>query len=112
VKALKNSRLEAFQEFIAEGSKAMIPILTSDETSFAYVSARRRWPIILVRPPPTMSPDVVVSETDTAEQDRVVKDFESALSNLCEDEVQSEGWQIVESLSHLKSEIENDRPLT
>ncbi|KAI8624722.1 DUF89-domain-containing protein [Xylariaceae sp. FL1651] len=67
------------------------PYLTSDKTSFAYVSARDRWPVIITS---------AIDDT-----------FRSVAQ--CDDaEKREEGKKIVEELSRLKYELQHDRQLT
>ncbi|KAI0906597.1 DUF89-domain-containing protein [Ustulina deusta] len=67
------------------------PYLTSDQTSFAYISARDRWPVI------------VTSAIDDT--------FRSVTQ--CDDaEKRDDGKRIVEELARLKYEMQHDRQLT
>lgn len=68
-----------------------VPYMTGDKTSFAYVSARDRWPII-----------VTGAIDDTYRS--VVKSDDAAK--------QEEGKKIVEELAKLKYELQHDRALT
>lgn len=47
----KTRKLEPFNNEPAIYISSAAPYKTSDKTSFAYVSARDRWPVILVRTP-------------------------------------------------------------
>ncbi|KAL9582963.1 MAG: hypothetical protein Q9212_002989 [Teloschistes hypoglaucus] len=67
------------------------PYSTSDETSFAYVSARDRWPVILTG---------------------AIDDIHRAIA-VCKDEEKVAGGKtIVEGLAKLKYELQHNRPLT
>ncbi|KAI1336343.1 DUF89-domain-containing protein [Xylariaceae sp. FL0016] len=67
------------------------PYLTSDTTSFAYISARDRWPVILTG---------AIDDT-----------FRSVAK--CDDAAKlEEGKKIVEELARLKYELQHDRKLT
>ncbi|OCK79675.1 DUF89-domain-containing protein [Lepidopterella palustris CBS 459.81] len=67
------------------------PYSTSDTSSFAYISARDRWPVII-----TQGIDDVHRETMTATDPEVV----------------NEGKQIIAELTKLKYELQHDRPMT
>ncbi|KAH8815677.1 hypothetical protein F5884DRAFT_773268 [Xylogone sp. PMI_703] len=64
---------------------------TSDKTSFAYISARDRWPVILTG---------------------AIDDVHRAVSNTEDDEKRAEGKKIVEELAKLKYELQHDRKLS
>ncbi|KAF3065321.1 hypothetical protein GL218_02747 [Daldinia childiae] len=67
------------------------PYLTSDKSSFAYISARDRWPVIITQ---------------------AIDDLYRSVSE-CEDpEKQTEGKKIIEELARLKYELQHDRQLT
>ncbi|KAF8430365.1 DUF89 domain-containing protein [Tirmania nivea] len=67
------------------------PYLTSDENSFAYISARDRWPVII-----TQAIDDIFQATRKAEGPEKI----------------AEGKKIVEQLAKLKYEVQHDRQLT
>ncbi|KAJ5038470.1 uncharacterized protein L3040_007328 [Drepanopeziza brunnea f. sp. 'multigermtubi'] len=64
---------------------------TSDKTSFAYISARDRWPIILTG---------------------AIDDVYKAVSDTADEAKRDEGKRIVEELAKLKYELQHDRKLT
>ncbi|KAL8688640.1 MAG: hypothetical protein Q9224_004834 [Gallowayella concinna] len=64
---------------------------TSDETSFAYVSARDRWPVILTG---------------------AIDDIHRAISTCKDEEKVADGKTIVEGLTKLKYELQHNRSLT
>ncbi|KAK3045089.1 hypothetical protein LTS18_014604, partial [Coniosporium uncinatum] len=64
---------------------------TSDKTSFAYVSARERWPVIITGG---------------------IDDVHRATAASSDAEAQAEGKQIVEKLAKLKYELQHNRRLT
>ncbi|KAL9605475.1 MAG: hypothetical protein Q9179_001316 [Wetmoreana sp. 5 TL-2023] len=68
------------------------PYSTSDQTSFAYISARDRWPVILVS--------------------GVIDDVHRAIGVCGNDKKAAEGKTIVEGLAKLKYELQHNRPLT
>ncbi|KAI1437398.1 DUF89-domain-containing protein [Xylaria sp. CBS 124048] len=67
------------------------PYLTSDVTSFAYISARDRWPVIVTG---------------------AIDDTYRAVSQCDDAEKMDEGKKIVEELARLKYEMQHDRKLT
>ncbi|OTB18578.1 hypothetical protein K445DRAFT_314455 [Daldinia sp. EC12] len=67
------------------------PYLTSDKSSFAYVSARDRWPVIITQ---------------------AIDDLYRSVSECKEPEKQDEGKKIIEELARLKYELQHDRQLT
>ncbi|KAI4281297.1 MAG: hypothetical protein L6R38_003792 [Xanthoria sp. 2 TBL-2021] len=67
------------------------PYTTSDQTSFAYVSARDRWPVILTG---------------------AIDDLHRAITPCKDDEKITDGKTIVEGLTKLKYELQHNRPLT
>ncbi|KAI9762652.1 MAG: hypothetical protein M4579_000270 [Chaenotheca gracillima] len=67
------------------------PYSTSDKTSFAYVSAAERWPIILTS---------------------AIDDVHRTIATLQDDEKREDGKRIVESLAKLKYELQHDRQLS
>ncbi|KAI1396849.1 DUF89-domain-containing protein [Hypoxylon fuscum] len=67
------------------------PYLTSDKSSFAYVSARDRWPVIITQ---------------------AIDDLYRSVSACDEPEKKDDGKRIVEELSKLKYELQHDRQLT
>ncbi|KAH6681699.1 hypothetical protein B0J14DRAFT_576974 [Halenospora varia] len=67
------------------------PALTSDKTSFAYISARDRWPVIITG---------------------AIDDVHKAVSETTDDAKRNEGKKIVEDLAKLKYELQHDRKLT
>lgn len=66
------------------------PSITSDKTSFAYISARDRWPVILTG---------------------AIDDVHRAVSEASGDK-KTEGKRIIEELAKLKYELQHDRKLT
>ncbi|KAL8647357.1 MAG: hypothetical protein Q9210_005604 [Variospora velana] len=70
---------------------SIAPYSTSDVTSFAYVSARDRWPVILTG---------------------AIDDVHRAISACNEPEKAEEGKSIVEGLAKLKYELQHNRQLT
>ncbi|KAI1736660.1 hypothetical protein F4680DRAFT_253227 [Xylaria scruposa] len=67
------------------------PYLTSDKTSFAYISARDRWPIIVTG---------------------AIDDTYRSIAQCDDAEKRDEGKTIVEELARLKYEMQHDRKLT
>ncbi|KAK2798874.1 hypothetical protein FQN51_007234 [Onygenales sp. PD_10] len=67
------------------------PYSTSDTHSFAYISARDRWPVILTS---------------------AIDDVSRTLYEVTDDEKRKEGKGIVERLAELKYELQHDRKLT
>ncbi|KAI0896391.1 DUF89-domain-containing protein [Annulohypoxylon nitens] len=67
------------------------PYLTSDKSSFAYVSARDRWPVIVTQ---------------------AIDDLYRSVSECDDSEKRDEGKKIIEELSRLKYELQHDRQLT
>lgn len=67
------------------------PYRTSDKTSFAYVSARDRWPVILTQ----AIDDVFRTTRDATDPEKI-----------------AEGKGIVEKLAKLKYELQHDRELS
>ncbi|PBP16275.1 putative DUF89 domain protein [Diplocarpon rosae] len=64
---------------------------TSDKTSFAYISARDRWPVILTG---------------------AIDDVHKAVSETTDEAKRDEGKRIVEELAKLKYELQHDRKLS
>jgi len=64
---------------------------TSDKSSFAYISARDRWPVILTG---------------------AIDDVHKAVSQTTDVAKRTEGKKIVEELAKLKYELQHDRKLT
>lgn len=64
---------------------------TSDKTSFAYLTARDRWPVIVTQ----AIDDVFRTTRDTADPEKI-----------------AEGKRIVEKLAKLKYELQHDRELS
>ncbi|RYP93570.1 hypothetical protein DL770_000312 [Monosporascus sp. CRB-9-2] len=67
------------------------PYRTSDKTSFAYVSARDRWPVIITQ---------------------AIDDLYRSVSDCDDAAKQDEGKRIIEELATLKYELQHDRKLT
>ncbi|KAF8463693.1 hypothetical protein BDZ91DRAFT_731449 [Kalaharituber pfeilii] len=67
------------------------PYLTGDRTSFAYVSVRDRWPVILTQ----AIDDIFRATRDASEPEKI-----------------AEGKKIVEQLAKLKYEVQHDRVLS
>ncbi|KAI8957286.1 DUF89-domain-containing protein [Daldinia sp. FL1419] len=67
------------------------PYLTSDKSSFAYVSARDRWPVIITQ---------------------AIDDLYRSVLECEEPEKKDEGKKIIEELARLKYELQHDRQLT
>ncbi|OJD14241.1 hypothetical protein AJ78_05399 [Emergomyces pasteurianus Ep9510] len=67
------------------------PYCTSDTSSFAYVSARDRWPVILTS---------------------AIDDLSRTLFEVSDNEQRKEGKDIVGKLAELKYELQHDRKLT
>ncbi|KAI5806440.1 hypothetical protein DFH27DRAFT_590396 [Peziza echinospora] len=67
------------------------PYLTGDQTSFAYISARDRWPVILTQ---------------------AINDIFQATRDATEPTQIAEGKKIVEHLAKLKYELQHDRVIT
>ncbi|KAA6412043.1 MAG: duf89 domain-containing [Lasallia pustulata] len=67
------------------------PYYTSDQSSFAYISARDRWPVILTG---------------------AIDDVHRAVVACDDDDKRNEGKSIVEELAKLKYELQHDRQLT
>ncbi|KAI0095892.1 DUF89-domain-containing protein [Daldinia grandis] len=66
------------------------PYLTSDKSSFAYISARDRWPVIITQ---------------------AIDDLYRSVSECEEPEKHNEGKKIIEELARLKYELQHDRQL-
>ncbi|KAI1849915.1 hypothetical protein JX265_013502 [Neoarthrinium moseri] len=64
---------------------------TSDKTSFAYISARDRWPVIITQ---------------------AIDDVYRSITQCNDREKEDEGKKIVEELARLKYELQHDRQLT
>jgi damage-control phosphatase, subfamily III len=69
----------------------LAPCHTSDETSFAYISAKDRWPVILTG---------------------AIDDVHRAVSESHGEAKVKEGKTIVESIAKLKYELQHNRTLT
>ncbi|KAL7624805.1 Hairy/enhancer-of-split with YRPW motif protein 2 [Parahypoxylon ruwenzoriense] len=67
------------------------PYLTSDKSSFAYLSARDRWPVIITQ---------------------AIDDVYRSVIESNDPEKQDEGKKIIEELARLKYELQHDRKLT
>ncbi|KAI2601869.1 DUF89-domain-containing protein [Hypoxylon sp. NC1633] len=67
------------------------PYSTSDQSSFAYVSARDRWPVIITQ---------------------AIDDLYRSVSECDDGEKKDEGKKIIEELARLKYELQHDRQLT
>ncbi|KAI0534507.1 hypothetical protein GGR58DRAFT_53283 [Xylaria digitata] len=67
------------------------PYLTSDKTSFAYVSARDRWPVIVTG---------------------AIDDTYRSVAECDDAEKRDDGKKIIEELARLKYEMQHDRQLT
>ncbi|KAK9780489.1 hypothetical protein AB5N19_03814 [Seiridium cardinale] len=67
------------------------PYMTSDKTSFAYISARDRWPVIITQ---------------------AIDDVYRTITQIDDQPKQDEGKKIVEQLAKLKYELQHDRQLT
>ena len=81
---------------------------TSDKTSFAYVSARDRWPVILVRSLPLGA----VHSLQMSAQTGAIDDVHRAILAVTEPTQRDEGKKIVEGIAKLKYEIQHDKQLT
>lgn len=66
------------------------PYSTSDKTSFAYISARDRWPVILTQG---------------------IDDVHRATMAVNDPEMEKEGKQIIADLAKLKYELQHDRQI-
>jgi hypothetical protein len=82
------------------------PASTADKTSFAYISARDRWPIILVRNENPFSNPVLTIQTGA------IDDVHRAVSETDDEVKRTEGKRIIEELAKLKYELQHDRQLT
>jgi coenzyme F420-reducing hydrogenase beta subunit len=87
-------------------TNSVAPSSTSDKTSFAYVSARDRWPVIVVRNPTTQSGFSLTSQTGA------IDDIHRAVSQITDEVQRDEGKRIIENLAQLKYELQHDRKLT
>ncbi|KAL8926103.1 MAG: hypothetical protein Q9172_001931 [Xanthocarpia lactea] len=67
------------------------PYTTSDRTSFAYISARDRWPVILTG---------------------AIDDLHRAIAACKDDEKIADGKTVLNGLTKLKYELQHNRPLT
>ena len=67
------------------------PYATSDRTSFAFISARDRWPVILTG---------------------VIDDVHRTIVDLDDETKRKEGKIILQELAKLKYELQHDRQLT
>ncbi|KAK5692294.1 Hairy/enhancer-of-split with YRPW motif protein 2, partial [Elasticomyces elasticus] len=65
--------------------------LTSDKSSFAYVSAHDRWPVILTG---------------------AIDDLHRTVGDETDEEKRKEGKGIIENLAKFKYEIQHDRQMT
>ncbi|BDD62098.1 hypothetical protein MPDQ_000705 [Monascus purpureus] len=65
--------------------------LTSDKTSFAFVSAHDRWPVIITS---------------------AIDDLHRTVADVTDEEKRKEGKGIIENLAKLKYELQHDRKLT
>ena len=83
------------------------PYSTSDKTSFAYISARDRWPVILVH----LGHDRSERFTD-APQTGAIDDVYRAVADATDGPKQTEGKKIIADLAKLKYELQHDRKLT
>jgi hypothetical protein len=88
--------------------------VTSDKNSFAYTSARERWPIILVRTTPIVSARTKLNHQSltTALQTGAIDDVHKAVSAEKDADKAAEGKTITQSLAALKYEMQHDRVLT
>jgi len=80
--------------------------LTSDTTSFAYISARDRWPVIIVCPLPRPLLSLLTAKTGA------IDDVHRAVTNLRDEAKRDEGKRIIEKLATLKYELQHNRQLT
>lgn len=69
----------------------VVPYATSDKTSFAFISARDRWPVIVTGAIDDVHRAIVASEDESKRK---------------------EGKKILEGLAKLKYELQHDRQLT
>ncbi|KAI9721576.1 MAG: hypothetical protein M1812_002338 [Candelaria pacifica] len=81
---------------------------TSDQTSFAYVSARDRWPVIIVRI--VLNTRLDYKHTNSF-QTGAIDDVHRATGDAKGEEKRSEGKRIVEGLAKLKYELQHDRQI-
>ncbi|CAK4030944.1 Hypothetical predicted protein [Lecanosticta acicola] len=101
----KRFRRETGVEAVADNFQA--PSSTSDPNSFAYVSARERWPTILVEPDrkPHAHGDLQFSQT------QAIDDVHRATSQESGEKAE-EGKQITQGLATLKYELQHNRQLS
>ncbi|KAI9840279.1 MAG: hypothetical protein M1837_001814 [Sclerophora amabilis] len=83
--------------------------MTSDKTSFAYVSATDRWPVILVS---GTCHKYSGKHVDERWQTGAIDDVHRATTATEDEEAQKEGKWIVEELAKLKHELQHDRNLS
>ena len=81
---------------------------TSNNTSFAYLSVKDRWPVIVVSP---SCVEYFLSFVAESKQTGAIDDMHRALYKCEFDEQRIEGKTILEGLANLKYEIEHNRDL-
>jgi len=82
--------------------------MISDKNSFAYISARDRWPVILVCVPNPFS----ILGANTRVQTQAVDDVFKHASNYEAGTRKQEGNKIVAQIAQLKYELQHDRTIT
>jgi hypothetical protein len=88
--------------------------VTSDKNSFAYTSARSRWPTILVsfRLHATITTKSNRQVLTNQPQTGAIDDVHKAVSAEKDSEKAAEGKTLIQQLAALKYEIQHDRALT
>lgn len=97
---------------VSAGYPCIAPYCTGDQASFAYISARDRWPVILVLFSPRNRPCFLRSCLSFSLQTQVIDDVFRATREGADSERTAEGKRIVEELAKLKYEVQHDRVLT
>lgn len=107
LRLVRNQRSQDLQGGGIENDTA--PYSTSDKTSFAYVSARDRWPVILVIAALNPSGRNKIS---LRPKTGAIDDVHRAISACDNGDKVLEGKSIVEGLAKLKYELQHNRSLT
>lgn len=86
---------------------------TGDKTSFAYTSARERWPIIIARPLPLgVSLHLAPSDRRPLLQTQAIDDVYRSVAQTDDATKTTEGRSIINELAQLKYQVQHDRQLT
>lgn len=84
--------------------------LTSDEKSFASVTAHERWPVILVSFKLLLCN--LCADCLIYSQTSAIDDLHRTVADITNTEKRQEGKGIIEQLAKLKYELQHNRPLT